>query len=49
MEMNDDLDFAIEEKLQELANIVAELIDLRVSKFEVQRQVEATYEMYVPE
>jgi hypothetical protein len=48
-DMNDDLDFEIDEKLQALANVVAELMDLGVSEYEIKRQVDGVFEVYDPE
>jgi hypothetical protein len=49
MDMNDDIDAVIEQKMQELANVIAELIDLGVSEFEIDRQVDGVFEVYDPE
>ena len=48
-DMNDDIDFAIEDKLQELANVIAELMDLGVQRHEIDRQVAGVFEVYNPE
>jgi hypothetical protein len=48
-DMNDDLDFKIDEALQALANVVAELIDLGVSEHDIKRQVDGVFEVYDPE
>lgn len=47
--MNNDIDLAIEEKLQELANVIAELMDLGVQRHEIDRQVTGVFEVYDPE
>ena len=49
MDMNDDIDAAIEDKMQELANVIAELMDLGVQRYEIDRQVAGVFEVYNPE
>lgn len=48
-DMNDDIDAAIEDKMQELANVIAELMDLGVRRYEIDRQVAGVFEVYEPE
>ena len=48
MDEMDDLDFKIEDKMQELANVIAELMDLGVGRFDIDRQVSAVFEVYDP-
>jgi len=49
MEPEFDKDEQIETKLQDLANLVAELMDLGLNRSDIVRQVDATFEVYAPE
>jgi hypothetical protein len=44
-----DKDEQIETKLQDLANLVAELMDLGLSQSDIVRQVDGVFEVYTPE
>ena len=43
-----DKDEQIETKLQDLANLVAELMDLGLSRADIVRQVDGVFEVYDP-
>lgn len=43
-----DKEELIEEKLQDLANLVAELMDLGIGRSDIHRQVDGVFEVYDP-
>ena len=44
-----DKDEQIEAALQDLANLVAELMDLGLNRSDIMRQVDGVFEVYTPE